>query len=310
MFCNVIVTRPFDQIFTYKLKKGQIVKVGSIVSIPFGRSNNQIGMVESIAENITLNNNYKIKEVEKVFELILLSKNIIKFIYWISDYTLSPIGSVLKLFLINEKIIDFSVIKKKENFLSPDKIQLNNDQKKAVLVINKLLFKPIQPLVLEGVTGSGKTEVFFEAIESVIKKKQQALIMVPEISLTPQLETRFLKRFGFLPYVWHSKISEKKRKEIWHRCYLGESMIVIGARSSLFLPFKKLGLIVVDEEHDASYKQEDNIRYQARDLAIVRAQIDKAFIILSSATPSLETQNNINKKKYKHVLFYHLNFQE
>ena len=85
MFCNVIVTRPFDQIFTYKLKKGQIVKVGSIVSIPFGRSNNQIGMVESVAENITLNNNYKIKEVEKVFELILLSKNIIKFIYWISD---------------------------------------------------------------------------------------------------------------------------------------------------------------------------------------------------------------------------------
>ena len=301
MFCNVIVTRPFDQIFTYKLKKGQIVKVGSIVSIPFGRSNNQIGMVESVAENITLNNNYKIKEVEKVFESILLSKNIIKFIYWISDYTLSPIGSVLKLFLINEKIIDFSVIKKKENFLSPDKIQLNNDQKKAVLAINKLLFKPIQPLVLEGVTGSGKTEVFFEAIESVIKKKQQALIMVPEISLTPQLETRFLKRFGFLPYVWHSKISEKKRKEIWHRCYLGESMIVIGARSSLFLPFKKLGLIVVDEEHDASYKQEDNIRYQARDLAIVRAQIDKTFIILSSATPSLETQNNINKKKYKHV---------
>ena len=125
--------------------------------------------------------------------------------------------------------------------------------------------------------------------------------MVPEISLTPQLETRFLKRFGFSPDIWHSKISEKKRKEIWHQCYLGEPMIIVGARSSLFLPFKKLGLIVVDEEHDVSYKQEDNIRYQARDLAIVRAKIDKVLIILSSATPSLETQNNINKKKYKHV---------
>ena len=301
MFCNVIVTRPFDQIFTYKLKKGQMVKEGSIVSIPFGKSNNQIGMVVSVFKKTNPNNDYKIKEVEKVFELITLSKNIIKFIYWISDYTLSPIGLVLKLFLINEKIIDFSVIRKKENLFFPDKVKLNNDQKKAVLVINKLLFKTTLPLVLEGVTGSGKTEVFFEAIENIIKKKQQALIMVPEISLTPQLETRFLKRFGFLPNVWHSKISEKKRKDIWHRCYLGESIIVVGARSSLFLPFKKLSLIVVDEEHDASYKQEDNIRYQARDLAIVRAQIDKALIILSSATPSLETQNNINKKKYKHV---------
>ena len=125
--------------------------------------------------------------------------------------------------------------------------------------------------------------------------------MVPEISLTPQLETRFLKRFGFYPNIWHSKISEKKRKEIWHQCYLGKPVIVVGARSSLFLPFKNLSLIIVDEEHDTSYKQEDNIRYQARDLAIVRGQIDNALVILSSATPSLETQNNINKKKYEHV---------
>ena len=301
MFCNVIVTRPFDQIFTYKLKKGQIVKIGSIVSVPFGKSKNQIGMVQSISKSITLNNHFIIKEVENVFNSITLSKKIIKFIYWISDYTLSPIGLVLKLFLINEKIINFSINKKKESLFFPTKINLNNGQKKAVRKINKLLFKPILPIVLEGVTGSGKTEVFFEAIESVIKQKLQALIMVPEISLTPQLETRFLKRFGFLPCVWHSKISEKKRKEIWHRCYLGESMIIVGARSSLFLPFKKLGLIVVDEEHDSSYKQEENIRYHARDLAVVRSKIDKALIILSSATPSLETQNNINKNKYEHV---------
>jgi primosomal protein N' (replication factor Y) (superfamily II helicase) len=301
MFCNVIVTRPFDQIFTYKLKKGQIIKEGSIVSVPFGKSNNQIGMVESVSKNLNLNNNYKIKEVEKVFDSIILNTNIIKFIYWISDYTLSPIGLVLKLFIINEKIINFSIKEKKENIYIPDKIKLNDDQKIARATINKLLLKPTHPLVLEGVTGSGKTEVFFEAVETVIKKKQQALIMVPEISLTPQLETRFLKRFGFLPNIWHSKISEKNRKEIWHRSYLGESMIVVGARSSLFLPFKKLGLIVVDEEHDGSYKQEDNIRYQARDLAIVRGKIDNTLVILSSATPSLETQNNINKKKYKHV---------
>jgi len=301
MFCNVIITRPFDQVFTYKLRKGQSVKEGSIICVPFGKSKNQIGMVVEIIEKISPSNLYTIKEIENVYESIVLSKNIIKFIKWISDYTLSPIGLILKLFLINEKIVDFKIDEKKNNQFYPNSVKLNQDQKKASLLIKKLLFKISPPIVLEGVTGSGKTEVYFEAIEDIIKKQQQALIMVPEISLTPQLETRFLKRFGFIPDVWHSKISEKKRKQIWHNAYLGMPMIVVGARSSLFLPFKKLGLIVVDEEHDGSYKQEENIRYHARDLAIVRAKIDKATIILSSATPSLETQNNINKKKYKHV---------
>ena len=212
MFCNVIVTRPFDQVFTYNVKSDQIVKEGSIVSVPFGRSKNQIGMVESVFKNKTHTSDYKIKNIERVFDSIILSKNIIKFIYWISDYTLSPIGLVLKLFLVNEKIIDFSVNEKKENLLL-DEVNLNEDQKRAVAVINKLLIKPTLPLVLEGVTGSGKTEVFFEAIENVIKNKKQALIMVPEISLTPQLETRFLKRFGFLPNIGNSKISKKKEKK-------------------------------------------------------------------------------------------------
>ena len=301
MFCNVIVTRPFDQVFTYKLQKGHVVEKGSIVNVPFGKSKKQIGMVVNIFNNLSSNINYEIKEIQDVFESITLSNDIIKFIQWISDYTLSPVGLVLKLFLLNEKIINFKIDEIKKNHFSPTKVSLNQDQKKASTLIKKLLFKKSAPIVLEGVTGSGKTEVFFEIIESVIYKKQQILIMVPEISLTPQLETRFLKRFGFLPDIWHSKISEKKRKIVWHQAYTGQPMIVIGARSSLFLPFKKLGLIVVDEEHDVSYKQEDVIRYHARDLAIVRAKIDNATIILSSATPSLETQNNINKNKYKHV---------
>ena len=301
MFCNVIVTRPFNQVFTYQLNKDQKAKEGSVVIVPFGKSSKQIGLIDSIFKNKKINYDYKIKEVEKVFDSIILNKNIIQFIFWISNYTLSPVGLVLKLFLINEKILDFSIDKKKENLLLPDAVKLNDQQQNAVTIIKNSFNKPSLPIVLEGVTGSGKTEVFFEAIEIIIKKKQQALIMVPEISLTPQIEKRFLKRFGFLPNIWHSKISDKIRKDIWHRSYLGEPIIVIGARSSLFLPFKKLDLIVVDEEHDSSYKQEDNIRYQARDLAIVRAKIDKSLIILSSATPSLETQNNINKKKYNHV---------
>ena len=125
--------------------------------------------------------------------------------------------------------------------------------------------------------------------------------MVPEISLTPLLETRVKKRFGIEVSLWHSKITKKNRRNIWHKCFEGDVVIVIGARSSLFLPFTNLGLIVVDEEHDSSYKQEDNIRYQARDLAVVRSKIENNFILLASATPSLETINNVKIKKYHQV---------
>mgnify|MGYP003327006878 CR=1 FL=1 len=131
----------------------------------------------------------------------------------------------------------------------------------------KSLIQKFHPIVLHGVTGSGKTEVYFEAIEKILKEKKQALIMLPEISLTPQLELRFKERFGFAPDIWHSKITEKKRKHTWHRCYQGVPIIVIGARSSLFLPFKHLGLIVVDEEHDLSFKQEDNCLLYTSDAA-------------------------------------------
>ena len=148
-------------------------------------------------------------------------------------------------------------------------VKLNEEQyqtKEKIIQIQETSHKPI---VLEGVTGSGKTEVYFELIELEIKKSKQVLIMVPEISLTPQLENRFKERFGMDIDVWHSKITPKKRKEIWHKSFAGEPCVVIGARSSLFLPFKNLTLIVIDEEHDPSYKQEDNIRYQARDLSLI-----------------------------------------
>ena len=135
----------------------------------------------------------------------------------------------------------------------------------------------------------------------MISKGFQGLILLPEIGLTGQFEKKFLEFFGFNPAIWHSSITKKKKEVIWSGITSGEIKVVIGARSSLFLPFKKLGLIIVDEEHDVSYKQEDNIRYQARDLAVVRSTIENFPIILSSATPSLETLNNVNKKKYNHV---------
>jgi len=298
----VLVTRPFDHTFTYKIRNDQNVKIGSIVSVSFGKKKDQIGIIYELCGNqIKKDNSYAIKEIEHVYEGLFLNKNIIKFIDWIADYTLAPKGLVLKLFLVNKKIVSFQIEDQEESVFNPRPVTLNTKQQNAIDVIEKSLFKKISPIVLEGVTGSGKTEVYFEAIEKVLAEKKQALIMLPEISLTPQLELRFKERFGFAPDIWHSKITEKKRKNTWHRCYQGEPIIVVGARSSLFLPFKNLGLIVVDEEHDLSFKQEDNIRYQARDLAIVRSQIEKFLVILSSATPSLETQNNIQTNKFKHV---------
>ena len=174
MFCNVIVTRPFDQVFTYKLKKDQKAKVGNIVLVPFGKSNKQIGMIDSISKIKETKDTFKIKEVEKIYESIILNKKIIKFIFWISNYTLSPVGLVLKLFLINEKILDFSKAENKENLLIADTVQLNSDQQDAVNIIKKSLNQSSSPIVLEGVTGSGKTEVFFEAIELIIIKKNKA----------------------------------------------------------------------------------------------------------------------------------------
>ena len=149
MFCNIIVTRPFDQYFTYKLKKGQVVKEGVIVRVPFGKTKNQIGMVIETMQKLPEKNKYEIKNVEYIFEDILLSKQIIKLINWISDYTLEPRGLVLKLFLINNKIIEEDKIEKKESLFKPSFVKLNNDQEIASQKIKNLLFKFYSPIVLE-----------------------------------------------------------------------------------------------------------------------------------------------------------------
>ena len=296
MLYDVIVTRPFDKVFTYSSKNKEL-KVGQVVLVPFGKK---------IETGIIWNKNiekpqHEIKEISKIIDYIILKNTTIEFIKWISNYTLAPLGLVLKLFLINSDIVEFSLGSLSKDKLNAFAITLNKEQENAKLEIIQSISKSNKPILLEGVTGSGKTEVYFEIIEKFLKEKKQVLIMVPEISLTPQLETRFKKRFGIDVLLWHSKISKKNRQKIWHQCFNGDQAIVIGARSSLFLPFSNLGLIVVDEEHDSSYKQEDNIRYQARDLAIVRAKIESNFVLLASATPSLETINNVKINKYNHV---------
>ncbi|CAN2532341.1 Primosomal+protein+N' [Methylocapsa aurea] len=158
-----------------------------------------------------------------------------------------------------------------------------------------------RPFLLEGVTGSGKTEVYFEAIAEALRAGGQALVLMPEIALTAQFLERFAARFGAKPAEWHSGVSERKRARLWRGVALGEVKVVAGARSALFLPFENLRLIVVDEEHEAAYKQEDGVAYHARDMAVVRARLEGATVVLASATPSIETRVNAQTGRYAHL---------
>ena len=154
--------------------------------------------------------------------------------------------------------------------------------------------------LLQGTTGSGKTIVYFKAIEKILNQGKQSLILLPEIGLTGEFEKKFKDFYGFDAAVWHSKITPKRKKVIWSGLATGEIKVVIGARSSLFLPFKNLGLIVVDEEHDQSFKQDEGVTYNARDMAIARASTENIPINLVTAVPSIETYANIKNKKYSY----------
>jgi primosomal protein N' (replication factor Y) len=155
--------------------------------------------------------------------------------------------------------------------------------------------------LLDGVTGSGKTEVYFEAVADTIRAGRQSLILMPEIALTAQFLDRFAARFGVRPAEWHSELSPRKRARTWRAVAGGEAAVVVGARSALFLPYADLGLIIVDEEHDPAYKQEDGVHYHARDMAVVRGHIARIPVVLSSATPSIETIVNARRGRYARV---------
>jgi primosomal protein N' (replication factor Y) (superfamily II helicase) len=155
--------------------------------------------------------------------------------------------------------------------------------------------------LLDGITGSGKTEVYFEAIAEALKRGQQALVMLPEIALTNQFIARCEQRFGARPAEWHSELSPPVRGRVWRAVAENRAKLVVGARSALFLPFPDLGLIVVDEEHDPSYKQEERVTYQARDMAVVRGRLGDCPVVLSSATPSIESLVNAEQGRYRHI---------
>ena len=193
-----------------------------------------------------------------------------------------------------------------EQFIATSNLILNQEQMHALKEITQALDSPekSRPILLHGVTGSGKTEIYLQAIRGALNRGCTAIVLVPEISLTPQTVERFKGRFADMPdavAVLHSHLSEGERHDEWHKIHSGRARIVIGARSAIFAPLKNLGLIVVDEEHETTYKQEEAPRYHARDIAIVRAKIEKCVAVMGSATPSLESYHNAAIGKYQLV---------
>src|ERR1700761_1872874 len=176
---------------------------------------------------------------------------------------------------------------------------LNAEQQKAAnAIVTDVRIGAFSANLLDGVTGSGKTETYFEAVAEALRLNKQVLILLPEIALTVQFLDRFAERFGCRPAEWHSDLSQKERRRTYRAVMNGEARVVVGARSALFLPFKELGLIVADEEHEQAYKQEEGVIYHARDMAVVRARLENCPIVLSSATPSLESYVNAASGRY------------
>lgn len=209
--------------------------------------------------------------------------------------------SVIKA-MIDAGVLRPVLIEDKKEFEKPNaaykKVNLTDEQKEAAVQLVGEIGNGFNVTLLDGVTGSGKTEVYFEAVARALELGQQVLILVPEIGLTSQWLGRFERRFGVKPAKWHSALGNRERIDTWKAVIEGRAKVLVGARSALFLPYQNLGLIVVDESHDQSFKQEDAVNYQGRDMAIVRAKYEQIPIILSTATPDLETVVNVEEGKY------------
>ena len=361
--CQVIIISPGKGIYDYKVN--DTVKIGQIVSVPL-RNNIYMGVVIAKGSNNFPKN--KLKNIIEIYKFPELSKELINFCYWLSDWYMSDISHVLKMVIpainfispikykqilkvndksivtptfLGKKVVEFlkknpgltlkecsaevnvsaGVIKK----LILDQVLFIKDEDKNETEHNKVLKENIPLLnkyqlaavkkiksttnkdksnifLLDGVTGSGKTEIYLELISNEIIKGKQSLILLPEIALSKQFIDRFFKRFNFMPDIWHSEVPNKEKRKTWQKAIKGEVKVVIGARSALFLPLSDLSLIVVDEEHDPSYKQEDGIIYNARDMAVVRGNLSDSKVILASATPSLESVHNANIGKYNRIM--------
>jgi primosomal protein N' (replication factor Y) len=363
---DVLVPVALDQAYSYRVPAGVELAPGDLVTVPLGaRMATGVTWAENRQPNPRLDN--RMRDIEAKLDIPPLKPELRKFIDWVSAYTLSPRGSVLRMALrmgehlgpARERVgvrlagpapkritpARERVLALLADGLAHGKREIAEEAAVSLGVVDGLvdegtlesLVLPPDPVarapdpdfcrpdftaaqreaadglcatvaaggygvtLLDGVTGAGKTQVYFDAVGEIIRRGKQALVLVPEIALTSQFLDRFAQRFGVRPAEWHSQLSQRLRARTWSAVATGDVSVIVGARSALFLPYADLGLIVVDEEHDPAYKQEDGARYHARDMAVVRARGADIPIVLVSATPSVETEVNARRGRYARV---------
>ena len=300
-FANIVINRPIEGPFTYSIPESlkEDIEIGSVVEVSFGNKI-VIGYVVGFPDKCDIE---KIKPLNSIVDKALsIDSKMLELTKWISEYYYSSWGEAISAAIP-------SVVKKgasgkrqrKEKHDDEEKefefvdgsnkhLMPNEEQQQALdSIMDSMNTRTHRVFLLHGVTGSGKTEVYLQSIAHALELGLSSIVLVPEISLTPQTVARFKARFPDKIAVLHSRLLGSKRISEWHRISSGAAQIVIGPRSAIFAPVKNLGLVVVDEEHETSYKQEDVPRYNARDVAIKRAVLSKAIVILGSATPSLES---------------------
>lgn len=363
----VLVPMPAERPYSYIVPDGMHVQPGSIVRVPLGPRQVAGIVCDGITDTVDAK---KLRAITEVFDCPPVDVEMLRFMRWAADYTLSPPGMVARMVLrapaafdpepkipglrysggepermtdararvlelardglawtrsglahaagVSQTVVDG--LKSQGVFeevmlpppavvATPDtnyaRATLSQDQQAAAEMLAESVEADCYSVsLLDGVTGSGKTEVYFEAVATALDQGKQVLILLPEIALTQQFLDRFHDRFGAKPAEWHSDLAPRTRERVWRQVMEGTVRVVAGARSALFLPFKELGLIVVDEEHDPAYKQEDRVYYNARDMAVVRGHIGGFPVILASATPSIESQVNADQGRYKRIKLY------
>ena len=294
---SVLLPYKFDAAFTYEAET--LLPPGTLVRVPLG-NRMVVGAVWDEAPDAAV----KAKPVAAVLEFPPLPENLMRFIDWVASYTLAKRGDVLALGLKEALLAPPPKRAKHYEFGGANPAlpgpHLSPAQDKASAALRAdVAAEKFSVTLLDGVTGSGKTEVYLEAVAEALRGQKQALVLLPEIALSIQFLQRFCSRFGTKPAVWHSELTPAQRRETYRAVVEGRADVVVGARSALFLPFPKLGLIVVDEEHESAFKQEDGVMYHARDMAVVRAKFCSCPTVLVSATPSLETAENAATGRYK-----------
>ncbi|WP_346296047.1 primosomal protein N' [Rhodopseudomonas sp. P1] len=363
---DVLVPVAIDQAYSYRVPRGLSLKPGDVVAVPLG-AREVLGVVWAENPNPDPRLHNRLKDVAEKLDVPPLRDELRRMVDWVSTYTLSARGMVLRMCLrmgehlgperqrlgvrlvgsppqrmtparrrlleiLSDGLLHGKSDVAKEAGVSPGVIDglvdegtlqvepmprenpapepdpdfapadFSPEQARAAETMRGLVTAGgFQAALIDGVTGSGKTEVYFEAVAEVIRQGRQSLILMPEIALTGQFLERFAQRFGVRPLEWHSELTPRTRARNWAAIAAGEARVVVGARSALFLPYADLGLIIVDEEHDQAYKQEDGAHYHARDMAVVRASIAKIPIVLASATPSVETEVNARKGRYTRI---------